>query len=409
MDSNLGVAPLAPSPETDAAAAALAHLRGMQGDGRLLLSHVAGRADRTLPQPLAAGAPSPVSLLFADAALVAADPLKLEALACCVDQLSRAAAPATAATIRLTRGYLRSGGAEGADVATPELLRRAFLVRLVVRFLAGFGIAAVAIAVLLLAHVDNGRRNLQQLRAVDAELRTTYENLALLPAAAWVAASAERPSFRPLCGKPDDGARQPAESPEGLRANGLCNAAYEGSLRKNIVLQQIANWNCRTARPIAALFGLCSEPLKDTTATQDGAQRATLEHWNRTELRIESTIATLTGFVLPLIMGFIGGCAFVLRRISQKLSEQTLSARDGSQAILRVLLATTLGGLLGVVWTGDPPLPLGGFNLSLAAAAFFVGFALEAVFTLIEAIVESVAGRLRQGAAAPGAPAVPGG
>jgi hypothetical protein len=75
--------------------------------------------------------------------------------------------------------------------------------------------------------------------------------------------------------------------------------------------------------------------------------------------------------------------------------------RDGWHAVLRVLLATMLGGLLGVVWSGDAPVQLGGFALTLAAAAFFVGFALEAVFTVIEAMVEGVAGRLRTPPSAP--------
>jgi hypothetical protein len=62
---------------------------------------------------------------------------------------------------------------------------------------------------------------------------------------------------------------------------------------------------------------------------------------------------------------------------------------------MRVLLASILGGLLGAVWSGNEAVSVGGVDLSLAAAAFFVGFALEAVFSLIEAMVASVSGRIR--------------
>lgn len=54
-----------------------------------------------------------------------------------------------------------------------------------------------------------------------------------------------------------------------------------------------------------------------------------------------------------------------------------------------------LGGLLGVVFTGDGKVELGGYTLSLAAAAFFVGYSLEVVFSLIETMVDGVAGKLR--------------
>jgi hypothetical protein len=125
------------------------------------------------------------------------------------------------------------------------------------------------------------------------------------------------------------------------------------------------------------------------------------EWWQRTEVRAAASISVLTGFVLPLLLGCVGGCAYALRRLDQKLSDWTLEVRDGSHSLLRVLLATMLGGLLGVVWSGDQPVQLGGFALTLAAAAFFVGFALEVVFTVIEAMVDGVAGKLRAPAPPP--------
>jgi hypothetical protein len=124
-------------------------------------------------------------------------------------------------------------------------------------------------------------------------------------------------------------------------------------------------------------------------------------HWERTEIRTAGAISVLTGFVLPLLLGCVGGCAYALRRLDQKLSDWTLEFHDGSHAMLRILLATMLGGLLGVLWTGNEQVQMGGFTLSLAAAAFFVGFSLEVVFTVIEAMVDGVAGKLRAQATAP--------
>lgn len=366
-------------------------VRQMQRDGRVLLRHVAGRADRALPT----AAPPLLPTLFAEAPAVAADPVQLEALADCVDALSREAAPASAATIRLTRAYLRSSPPDD-DVVSPETLRRGVTLRTILKTLAGLAILAVAVTLWLLAHVDDGRRSLQQLQAVRGELRATFEELVRMPSAAWLTPDAPEGtpagSFRHLCGDGKDGGRLPADTPEGARANGLCNAAWQAGLREDLVLMRIAHWNCPLPgwMPFGIGTGCATPPGKP-----EDRGRVTERDWERTEMRIEATIATYTGFYLPLLMGFIGGAAFVLRRLDQKLSASALEPRDGWHAVLRVLLATMLGGLLGAIWSGDAPVSLGGVNLSLAAAAFFVGFALEAVFTLIETMVESVAGRLR--------------
>ena len=93
------------------------------------------------------------------------------------------------------------------------------------------------------------------------------------------------------------------------------------------------------------------------------------------------------GFLLPLLLGSLGGCAYAMRRIDQKLSSWTLEPQDGRHAVVRVGLAAVLGGLAGVLWTGGEPLTLGGLSLSLAAIAFFVGFSVEPVFRLIETTV----------------------
>jgi len=105
--------------------------------------------------------------------------------------------------------------------------------------------------------------------------------------------------------------------------------------------------------------------------------------------------------VLPLLLGFIGGCAFVIRRITERTGNWMLDYQDGAQSLVRVLLAMMLGGLLGVVWTGGETVSLGSMTLSLAAAAFFVGFSLEVVFSMIEAMVAGVADKLRAQVAQP--------
>jgi hypothetical protein len=379
----------------------LAYVRRLQRDGRVLLRHIAGRGDRAAP-PDAANA-----LLFDDAATVAADPPRIAELAAAVDALSRAAAPATAAGIRLTRAYLRNTTPDDDEIGEETMKRGLWLYRSMV-LLAFAALVVVLVALALLAHVDDGRRAQQQWQSARAEVRSAYEELARMPPSAWVPSPAGDPATQvelvPLC---RDEKRKPSNSAEGIRANGLCNLVAEAEIRLNMAQHLIEQWNCRTEAPWAWLRGRCPpvprpEPEAPSTSTVgDPAAKRThdaallVRHWNRTEIRAEPAMATLKGFVLPLFMGFLGGAAYVLRRFSQKLSERTVEPQDGWHAWMRVLLATMLGGLLGAVWSGNEAFTVGGVDLSLAAAAFFVGFALEAVFSLIEAMVASVSGRIR--------------
>ena len=43
-----------------------------------------------------------------------------------------------------------------------------------------------------------------------------------------------------------------------------------------------------------------------------------------------------------------------------------------------------------MIWTSEEPVTLGGFTLSLAAIAFFVGLSVEGVFGLIQTLIDGV-------------------
>lgn len=409
----LPASPLPPAPLSPDTQAAIDYVRDLQRDGRLLLRHIARRADRSLAAAdptagLAGGAPL-LPVLTTDPEVVARERSLLGTLATCVDALSRQAAPATASTIRLTSAYLRMV-VEGKE-PPPEVQRRVRTVRWVIWGIMAFAVLAMVSALMLLAHVDDGRRAVQQLQAVRQELRATYDELGKLPAGAWVPPEAAGRATQPAAGPVDaryrdfcdDRAqgRMPSGGAEGVRAHALCSQLAEASLREALVFLRLEAWNCRTYRFFTPwrLYGEgCGLPPGVPPALEAPLND---KHWARTEIRTGASISVLTGFVLPLLLGSIGGCAYVLRRLDQKLSDYTLEVRDGWHAVLRVLLATMLGGLLGVVWSGEQPVQLGGFALSLAATAFFVGFALEAVFTVIEAMVDGVAGKLRAPPPAP--------
>jgi hypothetical protein len=384
-------------PFTEDEESAVAYVRELQRDGRLLLRHVARRPDRALGTAPGLAGTAQLAMLTAEPLEIVRDRAQFAALSACVDALSRQAAPANASTIRLTRAYLRSTP-EGGE-PSPEVKARVQWLRFVILGLISLVVLAVVFSISLLAHVDSGRRAVQQLQGTRADILTLNAELAKLPQTAWIAPEVAPPAddgrYRQLCPQQDKSGLRPADNLEGSRADALCNELGQAVLRNRLVVMRLTRWNRLS----------CGLPLLDPCVAPDGAEEMygvpLQQHLDRTEMRTAAVISTLTGFVLPLVMGFIGGAAYVLRRLDTKLSENTLEVRDGWHAVLRVLLATMLGGLLGVVWSGDAPVQLGGFALTLAAAAFFVGFALEAVFTVIEAMVEGVAGRLRTPPSAP--------
>ena len=75
----------------------------------------------------------------------------------------------------------------------------------------------------------------------------------------------------------------------------------------------------------------------------------------------------------------------------------TLTANDGISSIGRIVLAATFGGLLAMVFSTDEPVKLGSFSLTIAAWAFFLGYALETVLKTLDAAIEGVVGKLRPG------------
>jgi hypothetical protein len=398
--------------------------RGLQRDGRLLLRFAARRPDR----PIGPAVPTTAtaagdqiaawSVLTADPTEVARDQTKLATLVACVDDLSRRAAPASVATIRLSSAYLRIPLED--NEPPPAVATRAATLRRIMDWITLIAVVATGVGVLLLAHVDDGRRAVQQLQEVRRELTTTYGELAKLPAGAWTTVEpppidgAPRPAalFPAFCPGEDDhriplpGRHPSSAETSGAQAAALCSQWSQAALREELTFQRLAAWNHRTHWLVLGslvdtacrwIYGAAD--CSALPAATDDAKMA--RHWERTEIRTAGAISVLTGFLLPLLLGCVGGCAYALRRLDQKLSDWTLEFHDGSHAMLRILLATMLGGLLGVLWTGNEQVQMGGFTLSLAAAAFFVGFSLEVVFTVIEAMVDGVAGKLRAQATAP--------
>ncbi len=403
-----GPAPAGPAPAVTPEA--IAQVRQLQGDLRVLMQHVAarlGRSDVPGPRAVAAGTepggPLPASapagfdaharLLVLAAEEIARDGALLGQLYAGIGALTRLAAPAEVASVRITLAFLRGGGAVDeeapgyAQAAARRLLRWARASALLCLFVF---FAAVA----LLVHVDRGRRAVQQLEQVRSEYRVAADSFTVpragsgqgAPGAAGAAECRDE-----LEGGPAAPGAQGRAAPQPPALS--CERLRDVLLRMAIVYRELRSWNTISERlayasPIAWLApGLAPEA---------GLPE---EHWQSTELRTTIMMATLTGFVLPTMLGLLGACVYVYRQLDGQIEAFALDGREAVHGTLRMLFGAILGGLLGTIWTSGGAVQVEGVPLSLAALAFFIGFSVEVVFRLVDALVRAVADRISKPAA----------
>jgi hypothetical protein len=181
------------------------------------------------------------------------------------------------------------------------------------------------------------------------------------------------------------------ETGRGAQGHVLCAQLSDALLRMKIIRQELENWNVISSRLayVSPITWLAPRKLDRTIGLSQ-------EEWESTDLRTLIFLSALTGFVMPILLGLLGACVYVIREINQQLQTSTLEAQESIHGTLRMLLGATLGGLVGVIWTADQPVRLEGMSLSLGALAFFVGFSVEIVFRLADNLLEAVADKIRK-------------
>ena len=402
------------------------YMSSLQKDGRLLLRHLIRRSDSGLPELAPVGTAidgTPSDVMFAETSTILADPFKIAELVTGVDVLSRRVAPANVRSIRLTSAYLgMKVELDEPPLGVKQEARRIYYCMLILGLLAG---ALFVVTVVLLAYADQGRRLLQQVDGLRHSDRDLFAALSIVPDTEFIlmpprpqaaarkpgqpapAASAAGPTVKsaPFCHPAKEMPPGSAPTPDNpwLQANSaktidLCRQQDDLSVRFRLTYAELADWSCL---PVDALhqFYIFSTPPSDLAKRcgpqPGGLSAADLQAWMSHDARVSAAYAVLSGFVLPMLLGFLGGCAYAFRRLDKKLATWTLEPQDGKHAVVRVCLAAMLGGLVGVVWSPDQSVSLGGFTLSLVALAFFVGFSVEVVFQLLQTVIEAVASSLR--------------
>ncbi|MDR3516374.1 MAG: hypothetical protein P4M00_11185 [Azospirillaceae bacterium] len=105
--------------------------------------------------------------------------------------------------------------------------------------------------------------------------------------------------------------------------------------------------------------------------------------------KTQSIFLSLIRFFDPIVLGFLGSCAYIIRNILQNLANQTFVLRDSTNYTLRSILGMVLGYMIPHLFAdNDPNTPLA--FLSGIAVPFLAGYAVEPMFTALDNVVVTV-------------------
>ena len=118
------------------------------------------------------------------------------------------------------------------------------------------------------------------------------------------------------------------------------------------------------------------------------------------------------GFVLPVLYGALGTCAYILRAIYSQMCERSFDPRQNGEFIVRIFLGMLSGITLQWIFVRDGSSVPGG--ITPAVLAFIGGYSVEVLFTAMDRLLTALTGSIKttagpaRSASAPPAPEPPG-
>lgn len=151
----------------------------------------------------------------------------------------------------------------------------------------------------------------------------------------------------------------------------------------------------RTDYPTVDLMKGC-QALKDQQAAYKEVEDS-LDAWTPGgESAARWILNVLGGAVLPVLYGFLGAAASIVRSLSRKIKGSQLSPRDFQLSFQQLALGAVIGACIGLFISqpgSDKPTEmalLGPVPLSSSAISFVAGFGVEAVFQALEALISRI-------------------
>jgi hypothetical protein len=122
--------------------------------------------------------------------------------------------------------------------------------------------------------------------------------------------------------------------------------------------------------------------------------------WNELRNVIVPVGTIIGGYLLPVLYGALGTCAFILRTTYAQMVERSFDGRRTGEFVVRIFLGTLSGITLQWILVRDGHAIPGG--ITPAVLAFLGGYSVELLFTAMDRVLSTVSGALR-GASAPSA------
>jgi hypothetical protein len=116
-------------------------------------------------------------------------------------------------------------------------------------------------------------------------------------------------------------------------------------------------------------------------------------HWNELRNVIVPVGLIIGGYLLPVLYGALGTCAFILRTTYAQMVDRSFDPRRTGEFIVRVFLGTLSGITLQWVVVRDGHAVPGG--ITPAVLAFLGGYSVELLFTAMDRLLAVVSGALR--------------
>jgi len=109
--------------------------------------------------------------------------------------------------------------------------------------------------------------------------------------------------------------------------------------------------------------------------------------------KLEHVGSVLAGFLLPVIYGALGTCAFVMRSLFREMADRTFGRRRTSEYMVRIFLGMLSGLTLQWLVVRADGTVAGG--VTPAVLAFLGGYSVEMLFATMDRLVQTVSGRGR--------------
>jgi len=133
------------------------------------------------------------------------------------------------------------------------------------------------------------------------------------------------------------------------------------------------------------------DPMKESTKSYEFGELGQAE------------LQALTLYVLPLLYGSLGAVAYILRRLSESIEQSTFALTAMYRYRLRLTLGALLGSTVGLFFTPGGSTLIPGLSLSVVATAFLAGYSVEVFFALFDKMIDGARTALASKSAESGA------